>query len=118
VLSLSQLLQRPEYRVVTSQLSYSDVSDAELLIRTVAEPDAFGELYDRFEAGVLAFFYRATRRAEIAADLTAETFAAALASSRTFDPNTGSARSWLFGIARHQLANAWERGRRRLEGTR
>jgi RNA polymerase sigma factor (sigma-70 family) len=67
--------------------------------------------YDRFEADVLAFVYRATRRADIAADLTAEIFAAALASAGAFDPTLGTARGWLFGIARHKLAQLWERGR-------
>jgi RNA polymerase sigma factor (sigma-70 family) len=85
--------------------------DADLLLRTADDPEAFGAFYDRFEGAVLALFYRATGRADIAADLTAETFAAALASSGCFDPTLGSARGWLFGIARHQLADAWERGR-------
>jgi hypothetical protein len=62
-----------------SQVSYSHAGDAELLTRAVVDPEAFGAFYDRFEARVLAFFYRATRRADIAADVTAETFAAALA---------------------------------------
>jgi RNA polymerase sigma-70 factor (ECF subfamily) len=60
---------------------------------------------------VLGFFYRATHRADIAADLTAEVFAAALASASSFNPELGSARAWLFGIARHELADVWERGR-------
>jgi RNA polymerase sigma factor (sigma-70 family) len=92
-------------------VGHSHASDAELLTRTTDTPAAFGAFYDRFEAEVLRFFYRATRRADIAADLTAEAFAAALASVGTFKPELGSARAWLFGIARHELADAWERGR-------
>lgn len=94
-----------------SSVDHSAVSDAELLERTVSDPEAFGLFYDRFEREVLGFFYRATRRADIAADLTAEVFAAALASVGGFNPQLGSARGWLFGIARHELADAWERGR-------
>jgi RNA polymerase sigma-70 factor (ECF subfamily) len=86
------------------------VSDAELLSRTREDPEAYGIFYDRFEAAVLAYFWRATRRGDLAADLTAETFAQALASVGSFDPALGSPRAWLFGIARHQLADAWERG--------
>ncbi len=86
-------------------------SDEELLARTPTDPEAFGCFYDRFEAQVLAFFVRATRRADIAADLTAEVFAAALSSVSSFDPGLGNARAWLFGIARHELADTWERGR-------
>lgn len=86
-------------------------SDAELLALTASDPEGFGTLYDRFEADMLAFFWRATRRADIAADLTAETFAAALESAGSYRSELGSARAWLFGIARHELADAWERGR-------
>jgi RNA polymerase sigma-70 factor (ECF subfamily) len=89
----------------------STASDAELLGLTATSPQAFGVFYDRFEADVLAFLYRATGRADIAADLTAEVFAAALQSVRGFDPGRGSARAWLFGIARHELSDTWRRGR-------
>lgn len=96
-------------------------SAEELLAEAAARPARFGEFYDRFELEVLRFFLRATRRAELAADLTAETFAAALESAAGFDSGRGSARAWLFGIARHQLSDAWQRGqvddraRRRLQ---
>jgi Sigma-70 region 2 len=63
---------------------------------------------------------RRTRNAELAADLTAETFAAALVARARFDPGRGSASAWLFGIARNKLARverreaAERRARRRL----
>ena len=86
--------QIPEPDNAQSDFHYPDTKDA----------------LDFFLPSFLAFFYPATRLADIAADLTAETFAAALASARSFDPEQGNARGWLFGIARHQLADAWERG--------
>lgn len=89
----------------------STASDAELLELAPTDPQAFGEFYDRFEADLLGFLYRATGRADIAADLTAEVFAAALRSVRGFDSRLGSPRAWLFGIARHELADTWRRGR-------
>jgi RNA polymerase sigma factor (sigma-70 family) len=89
----------------------STVSDAELLSLAATDAQAFGVFYDRFESELLAFLYRATGRADIAADLTAEVFAAALQSVRRFDPGLGSPRAWLFGIARHELADTWRRGR-------
>ncbi|HEY1689573.1 MAG TPA: RNA polymerase sigma factor [Solirubrobacteraceae bacterium] len=88
----------------------SKASDAELLALSVEDPEAFGLFYDRFERQLLAFFWRATRRSDIAADLTAEVFAAALESVASFRPELGSANAWLFGIARHALADAWSRG--------
>ena len=86
-------------------------TDEDLLARSLEHGEAFGLFYDRFEREVLRFYVRATGRGDLAADLTAETFATALASRRRFDPQLGSARGWLFGIARHLLADAWERRR-------
>ena len=70
-------------------------SDEALLERAARDPEAFGLFYDRFEAELLRFFLRATRRGELAADLTAEVFAGALASLASFDPTRGHARAWL-----------------------
>jgi RNA polymerase sigma factor (sigma-70 family) len=83
--------------------------DAALLLGSPAE---FGEFYLRHEAGILGFFLRRVGGAvDVAADLCAETFARALESRRSFDPGRGVARAWLFGIARHVLAESLERGR-------
>jgi RNA polymerase sigma factor (sigma-70 family) len=89
---------------------YDGRSDADLLWSTAEDPEAFGAFYDRYEDAVLAFFVRATGRGELAVDLAAETFAAALESVAAFRPALGSARGWLFGIARHNLAGAWQQG--------
>jgi RNA polymerase sigma factor (sigma-70 family) len=88
-----------------------DAQDEQLLAWTADDPEAFGVFYDRFERQILAFLSRATRRPDVAADLAAEVFAAALEGASGFRPDLGSARGWLFGIARHQLADAWEHGR-------
>ncbi len=89
----------------------SRCSDEELLEIGLKDAQALGVLYDRYEDALLVFFRRASGRADLAADLTAEVFAAALASLETFRPELGSARAWLFGIARHELAQTWRRRR-------
>jgi RNA polymerase sigma factor (sigma-70 family) len=66
--------------------------------------DAFMALYELRAEEVLAYFARRTLDAQIAADLTAETFAEAFSSRHGFDPRRGEAGAWLFGIARHRLA--------------
>lgn len=71
---------------------------------------AFERFYARHESAVLSYFLRRTRRPEVAADLTAETFARALAGRERFDPAGGPARGWLFGIARHLLIDSLQRG--------
>ncbi len=85
-------------------------SDAQLLHGDAA---AFGAFYRRHEEAILRYFARRAGAAatELAIDLTAETFARALAGRAQFDPERGEARQWLFGIARHVLANSLERGR-------
>jgi RNA polymerase sigma factor (sigma-70 family) len=82
-------------------------SDEDLL---VGDPEAFAAFYRRHAVPLAAFFLRRTGDREQAADLTAETFAAALQGRRRFDPERGTAAGWLYGIARHQLARAHERG--------
>jgi RNA polymerase sigma factor (sigma-70 family) len=47
---------------------------------------------------------------EIAADLTAEAFAAALEAKRRFKPGGPPAQAWLFGIASKKLADYRRRG--------
>jgi RNA polymerase sigma-70 factor (ECF subfamily) len=73
--------------------------------------EEFGAFYLRHETDVLGFFLRRVGGAEVAADLCAETFARALESRGSFDPSRGEARAWLFGIARHVLAESLEKGR-------
>ncbi|HEX2703744.1 MAG TPA: RNA polymerase sigma factor [Solirubrobacteraceae bacterium] len=74
-------------------------------------PEEFGRFYLRHEAHVLRFFIRRVRGLDTAADLCAETFARALEHRRSFDPRRGEGRAWLFGIARHVLAESLAKGR-------
>lgn len=98
--------------------SWGAISDEELLRATAADRAAFGEFYERHERALLGFLGAATRRADLAADLTAETFARALEGCSGFDPERGSPRMWLFGIARNVLAGSTRRGRVESEARR
>ena len=88
-------------------------SDGELLQRTIAgEREAFGALYERRYELVLAFLLKRTRDPEVAMDLTAETFAAALLTLATRPPSIeGTAAPWLLTIARNTLIDSYRRGR-------
>jgi RNA polymerase sigma factor (sigma-70 family) len=88
-----------------------DASDERLLASTRGEPAGFGAFYRRHEGQVLGYFLARAGDPEVAADLTAETFAAALASAHRFRPRKPSAAAWLFGIARSKLAMSCRRGR-------
>jgi RNA polymerase sigma-70 factor (ECF subfamily) len=76
------------------------------LDRALAE---FETVYRANVAGVTAFFARRCSEPQAVADLTSETFVQAIGSLRSFDPRRGSARAWLFGIARHVYARHCER---------
>ena len=83
-------------------------TDEELLAARDAE--SFEQFYLRHVTAVLGYFARRTRDPELAADLTSETFAAALAGRRRYRPRKGAAASWLFGIASRKLADAQRKG--------
>ena len=86
----------------------SPQSDEALLLS--GEPEDFGRFYDRYVCSLLAYFQRRTRDPEAAADLTAETFASALASRSRFESRTTPASVWLFAIAHHKLTDYHRRG--------
>jgi RNA polymerase sigma factor (sigma-70 family) len=86
-------------------------SDEELLEATAGgEPEAFAGFYRRHARPMTGFFVRRTGDAEMAADLVAETFAAALEGCARYEPARASAGAWLYGIAHHQLAQLARRG--------
>jgi RNA polymerase sigma-70 factor (ECF subfamily) len=82
-----------------------------LLSAARSRPEGFTAFYRRFERPLLGFFMRATGRADLAADLAAETFARALESLDNYDPAKGRADQWLFGIARNVLGTSYRQGR-------
>lgn len=87
------------------------LDDDALLALTPRRPQAFAVFYRRHERMLLGFFMRRTGEPELAADLLAETFAAALTSVRRFDPSRAPALAWTFGIANNQLRRARRKGR-------
>jgi RNA polymerase sigma factor (sigma-70 family) len=88
-----------------------DIDDDALLVAAVEDPEAFARFYRRHVRGVLAYFRRRVPDAETAADLTAETFAAALEGRHRYAPDRGPALGWLYGIARRRLIGFQRRGR-------
>jgi DNA-directed RNA polymerase specialized sigma24 family protein len=79
----------------------------------------FGRFNDRYVKALLAFFQRRVRDPEVAADLTAETFAAAMVSRGRYQAQTATAAAWLSAIAQHKWptiaaaarrSTAWARG--------
>lgn len=75
------------------------------------DEEAFSTLYRRHLPIVVRFCLRETRNRELAADLSAEVFAAALTTARRYRPEKGSVLAWLLGIAQNKVRDSRRRGR-------
>jgi RNA polymerase sigma factor (sigma-70 family) len=86
-------------------------SDEARLMAAVAsgDADAFSVLYRRHLPVVLRWILGQTGNREVAADLSAEVFAAALTSARRYRAARGSVLAWLLGIARNKLLESRRR---------
>jgi len=83
------------------------------LLADIARGDgvAFGVIYRRYLPVVVSWCLGQTGDRELAADLSAEVFAAALQSAHRYRPQQGPVVAWLLGIARNKLLESRRRGR-------
>ena len=82
---------------------YSRATDEDLL--TCADAETFGAFYARHVRQVESYFLRRLGEREAAADLAAETFAAALVARTRFVPGGTPAAGWLYAIAARRLVD-------------
>jgi RNA polymerase sigma factor (sigma-70 family) len=80
----------------------SSPSDAEVIGRSVGEPEAFGLIYDRHAATLLRFLGRRAG-AKVAEGLVGELFRVAFERRKTFDTSRATALPWLYGIGSNLL---------------
>lgn len=93
-------------------------TDAELIVASRSDPAAFRDLYDRWANTLLGYFYRRVHDAEVAADLLAETFAAAYEARGRFRDVGKPGGAWLYGIARRELSHYFRRKRVELRAVK
>ncbi|WP_371781508.1 RNA polymerase sigma factor [Streptosporangium subroseum] len=81
----------------------AELDDAELIRRSVGDPEQFAALFDRYARQIHLY---AARRigAQAADDIVAETFLAAFRRRDSYDPSFPLARPWLYGIATTLIA--------------
>lgn len=89
-----------------------DLSDTELLTRSVEESELFASLYERYGLAVRRYVQRRIGD-EFSDDLASEVFVAAFRARARYRPERVVALPWLFGIANNVIA-----GHRRLERRR
>lgn len=88
-----------------------EILDEELLQRAArGDRAAFEVFYRRHVLAISTYLRRRAGSPELGFDLTAETFAAAVAGLDGFDATRGSGRGWLFAIAANELRQAWRHG--------
>lgn len=94
-----------------------DTSDEALARDWVSGTDAaMRRLWDRYGTLVNTFCLRAISDRDLAADCVQETFVSAWRSRDRFDPERGSLPSWLLGIARHRVHDAYRSRARTPQG--
>ena len=91
-------------------------SDAEVIGRSLNEPQAFGLIYDRHAATVFRFLGRRTG-AEVAEGLLGELFRIAFERRKIFDTSRESALPWLYGIGSNLLLKHRRSEARRLRAS-
>jgi RNA polymerase sigma-70 factor (ECF subfamily) len=94
----------------------SSPSDAEVIGRSLGDPEAFGLIYDRHAATLLRFLGRRVG-ATVAEGLVGEMFRIAFERRKTFDPSRASALPWLYGIGSNLLLKHRRGEARRLRAS-
>jgi RNA polymerase sigma-70 factor (ECF subfamily) len=94
----------------------SSPSDAEVIGRSLGEPEAFGLIYDRHAAPLLRFLGRRAG-AKVAEGLLGELFRIAFERRKTFDVSRASALPWLYGIGSNLLLKHRRGEARRLRAS-
>ncbi len=85
---------------------------AQTATRTTAPSrEGFASLYDRHFAAVYNYIRARVVDADLADDLTSQTFEKALRAYDTYDPNRGAFAPWILTIARNTVLNHWRAAR-------
>ena len=74
-----------------------------------ADPDAFEVFYREHVDAIERFVARRVGDRDLAADLTADVFLAAIESAESYEPRRGAPVAWLFGIAQSVVASRLRR---------
>lgn len=94
------------------RMSQGLLDEERLLVeRARRNPEAFGELYNRYYDRVYAYVYGRTRSREGAEDITADTFVLAIENLPRYEWRNVPFSAWLFRIAANQVAGHYRRAR-------
>jgi RNA polymerase sigma-70 factor, ECF subfamily len=103
-----------EFESVTGKMAPSNPlsPEVELLQRMQkGDEDAFAVLYRRWQGGIYRFVLLMSGSESIAEDVTQEVFLTLMREPARFDPNRGALSSYLYGISRNLILQAFHKGR-------
>ncbi len=92
--------------------NYHSLDDAALVQLAKEDPEAFGELYERYVTKIYNYIYYRVGDQEEAEDLTARTFFRALRKIGSYEERGLPFSAWLYRIAHNLVAN-WHRSQSR-----
>lgn len=101
-------------RVIEDMHDLDTGADGRVIRRSLAEPSAFGTIFERHFDAVYGYARRRVG-SELAEEIATETFVHAFDRRKSFQVDRGDARPWLLGIAGNVLRRHWRTERRRLE---
>jgi RNA polymerase sigma-70 factor (ECF subfamily) len=97
---------------MTAGLAGQSKTDATLIEQSLAEPEQFGVIFERYFGQIHQYLVRRVGT-KIADDLAAEVFVAAFAQRRRYDLARDCARPWLYGIATNLAGSHFRQEQRR-----
>ncbi len=97
----------------TSAASGEESQDARAVRRSLTDPAAFAEVFDRHFVPVHRYVHRRAGR-DVADELAGETFRIAFEQRNRWSQATGDAKPWLLGIATNLLRRRFRSEQRRL----
>ncbi len=84
--------------MMTAETTETEAGDGEVMRASLAEPERFAVLFDRYAREVHRYVSRRLGT-QLADDIVGETFLIAFRRRETYDPGQGAVRPWLYGIA-------------------
>lgn len=103
-----------EFESMTGKMAPSNpaIPEIELLQRMQqGDEDAFVALYNRWQGGIFRFALQMSGSEAMAEDVTQEVFLTLMREPGRFDPNRGALSSYLYGISRNLILQAFHKGR-------
>lgn len=90
----------------------SGAHDGDLLrLMLGGDESAFATLYRRYQGGIYRFARQMTGEGGLAEEVTQEVFLILMREGKSFKPQRGSLRAWLYGIARNCIRRCLDRER-------